>query len=166
MASAAHNLSDYNPQGVPNAEFFRFGIVVSAYHEDITMPLYDGCKETLIKHGTPAAQIQTVFVPGAYELVGGAHQVLRTQQLDAVICLGCVIKGETDHDVYINHAVAEGLIQLNLQHHRPVIFGLLTPNNRQQALDRAGGQYGNKGIEAAITAIKMADLYRQLQSRR
>lgn len=163
MASAAHNLSEYNPERVPNAELFRFGIVVSEYNADITLPLLEGCTEALQKHGALKDNIQTVFVPGAYELVGGAHQLLRTQHLDAVICLGCVIKGETDHDVYINQAVSEGLVQLNIQHNRPVIFGLLTPNTHQQAIDRAGGQHGNKGVEAAITAIKMADLYQQLQ---
>lgn len=163
MASAERNLSEYNPERVPNAELFRFGIVVSEYNADITLPLLEGCRATLVQHGSNPENLMTVYVPGAYELVGGAHQLLRTQSLDAVITIGCVIKGETDHDVYINQAVAEGLMQLNITHHRPVLFGVLTPNTRQQALDRAGGKHGNKGVEVAIAAIKMADLYRQLQ---
>lgn len=162
MASALHNLSDYHLEEVPNAESYTFGIVVSGYHANITNALLQGCVSTLQQHHVPDEHIRTIVVPGTYELVAGAHQLLRAQHLHAVICLGCVIKGDTDHDVYINHTVAQGLAQLTITHHRPVIFGVLTPNTEQQAIDRAGGKHGNKGVEAAITAIKMADLYRQL----
>ena len=156
MASAEKNLSTYNPENIPNAEFMKFGIVVSEYNEDITIPLLNGCMETLLAHKAKQDNIRVVYIPGAYELPSTADMMLRYYRIDAVICIGCVIKGETRHDEYINHAVAQGLIQVSLNHHIPVIFGLLTPNNRQQAMDRAGGKYGNKGVEAAASAIKMA----------
>ncbi len=164
MASAQHNLSHYDPHNIPNAESFRFGIVVSTYNDSITSPLLDGCLETLKTHGAADTHISVVYVPGAFELTGAADQLLRQGRVDAVICLGCVIKGDTDHDKYINHAVAQGITQLNIQYGKPVIFGLLTPNTYQQAADRAGGQHGNKGVEAAIAAIQMVALYHSLQS--
>jgi len=97
-------------------------------------------------------------VPGAFELPLGARIVMGQEKIDAAICLGCVIKGETEHDVYINNAVATGIMTLGLTSKKPVIFGVLTPNTKQQALDRAGGKHGNKGVEAATTAIKMVHL--------
>lgn len=162
MASSEHHLSEYNPEEIPNAEFMKFGIVVSEYNGDITIALRDGCVETLLKHGTKEENINVEYVPGAFELTSAALFVLQSKRVDAVICLGCVIKGETQHDEYINHAVAQGLTNLSLNNDRPVILGLLTPNNKQQALDRAGGKYGNKGVEAAIAAIKMAALRNKL----
>jgi 6,7-dimethyl-8-ribityllumazine synthase len=111
-----------------------------------------------MKHGAKEAQIHTMQVPGAFELPAGARMLNGQHKIDAVICLGCVIKGETSHNEYINHAVANGLVNLSLATGKPFIFGVLTPNDEQQALDRAGGQYGNKGVEAAVTAIRMAAL--------
>lgn len=164
MASAEKNLSEYNPEHIPNAESMRFGIVVSEYNEDITLPLLKGCRETLLKHGTSEGAIEVIFVPGAYELPSAAKMIIKAKpELDAVVCIGCVIKGETKHDEYINHAVAQGLVNLSIENDIPVIFGVLTPNSRQQALDRAGGKYGNKGIEAATTAIKMAYINKSLK---
>jgi 6,7-dimethyl-8-ribityllumazine synthase len=159
MASSEHSLSEFDLKDIPGAEFLKFGIVVSDYNLEITSKLLEGCLSTLVQCDAVPENINIIHVPGAYELVSGARLLLRKHKQDAVICLGCVIKGDTDHDVYINKAVADGIMQLNLNHKTPVIFGLLTPNTRQQAIDRAGGKHGNKGVEAAVTAIKMADLY-------
>jgi 6,7-dimethyl-8-ribityllumazine synthase len=158
MASALKNLSAYNPDNVPDASEMLFGIVVSEWNAEITHALYEGCYDTLVQHGARAENIHTMQVPGAFELPAGARILSGKQKLDAVICLGCVIKGETTHNEYINNAVASGLVNLSLTTGRPYIFGLLTPNDPQQALDRAGGKHGNKGVEAAVTAIRMAAL--------
>ncbi len=164
MASASHNLSVYDPHTVPSAEGMRIGLIVSEYNPDITLRLRDGAMETLATHGCKEEDLQLVYVPGGYELASGANlMAVANKQLDAIICLGCVIKGDTDHDVYINNAVAQGLVDLSLKINKPVIFGLLTVNNQQQAIDRAGGKHGNKGVECAIAAIKMVALQRGLQ---
>ena len=140
----------------------QFGIVVAEYNKDITFALLEGCVDTLLKHGATEADITVSYVPGAFELTTGAQYQHLANDPDAVICLGCVIKGDTDHDVYINNAVAQGITRLSLDFNKPVIFGLLTPNNHQQAVDRAGGKHGNKGVEAAVTAIKMVALQQDL----
>jgi 6,7-dimethyl-8-ribityllumazine synthase len=158
MATALKSLSDYNAEEVPSAKGMKFGIVVSEYNADITINLMKGCIETLLYHGAKEKDIQVLYVPGAFELTFGAKIIAAQHKPHAVICLGCVIKGETDHDRYINHAVAQGITNLSLQINKPVIFGLLTPNNQKQATERAGGKHGNKGTEAAITAIKMVAL--------
>jgi 6,7-dimethyl-8-ribityllumazine synthase len=163
MASALKNLSDYNEDNMPSAEEFHFGIVVADWNAEITHALYEGCYETLIKHGAKADNIQTVQVPGSFELTAGAKMIVDRYKLDAVICLGCVIQGETSHNEYINRAVAGGLTNLSMVYGRPFIFGLLTPNTMEQAKDRAGGKHGNKGVEAAATAIRMAELKHQLK---
>lgn len=158
MASALKNLSDYDTQTMPSAAEMKFGIVVSDWNKDITHTLYEGCFDTLIKHGAKEEHIHTIQVPGTFELPVGAKIVASGKRLDAVICIGCVIKGETEHDVYINTAVANGLTNLGIMSGIPMIFGVLTPNTAEQAKDRAGGKYGNKGVEAAVTAIRMAEL--------
>lgn len=158
MASALKNLSEYDENNMPDASEFSFGIVVSDYHNDITYKLYEGAYETLIKHGAKEENIHLVQVPGAFELTAGARILVNKHKADAIICLGCVIKGETPHNDYINAAVAQGLTNLGIATGRAFLYGLLTPNTHQQALDRAGGKHGNKGIEAAQTAIRMADL--------
>ncbi|MFM2266871.1 MAG: hypothetical protein RL757_312 [Bacteroidota bacterium] len=164
MASSLKNLSAYDANEMPSAADLSFGIVVSDWNADITHTLYEGCIETLEKHDAIAENIHTIQVPGTFELPSAARMLLsKYPSLDAVICLGCVIKGETKHDEYINNAVAGGLIQLSLMANKPIIFGVLTPNDAQQALDRAGGKHGNKGVEAAQTAIKMADLKKSLK---
>lgn len=162
MASALKNLSKYDESQLASAEEMTFGIVVADWNEHITHALYEGAYDTLIKHGAKADNIHTVQVPGAFELTSGAAMLAVKHQVDAVICLGCVIKGETTHNEYINQAVGLGLTNLGIATAKPFIFGLLTPNNEQQALDRAGGKYGNKGVEAAVTAIRMADLKEKL----
>ena len=156
MASSLKNLSVYKVEDIPSCKGKSIGIIVSDWNEDITHELYKGCYETLCKHGIEEADIHTAQVPGAFELPSGAKMLASSKKLDAVICLGCVIKGETSHNEYINQAVANGLTTLSVMSGKPFIFGLLTPNDQQQAKDRAGGKYGNKGVEAAVTALRMA----------
>lgn len=162
MASAQKNLSKYDDSKLPSAEKMSFGIVVADWNEHITHALYEGTYETLIKHGAKEDNIHTIQVPGAFELTSGAAILYQRHQVDAVICLGCVIKGETSHNEYINQAVALGLTNLGIATGKPFIFGLLTPNDEQQALDRAGGKYGNKGVEAGVTAIRMVAMKENL----
>lgn len=140
----------------------RFGIVVSEWNHEITLALKEGAFNTLIKHGADPDNILLSFVPGSYELTMGAQLQLETEAVDAVICLGCVIQGETRHFDFICDAVAQGITNLNIKYNKPVIFGVLTPNTQQQAIDRAGGKHGNKGDEAAATAIKMVALKNRL----
>lgn len=142
----------------------RFAIVVSEWNTEITEALYDGAKETLLKFGTPESDIVRRNVPGSFELTLGAQLMAERNEFDAVICIGVVIQGETKHFDFICDAVAKGITDLNVKYNLPVIFGVLTPNTMQQALDRAGGVHGNKGDEAAITAIKMAALKKELAS--
>jgi 6,7-dimethyl-8-ribityllumazine synthase len=156
MASSLKNLSEYDPGNIPSGSGKRFGIVLSEWNSEITFKLYEGCHQTLLENGVKEEDIFLRVVPGSYELPFGARQVMVEEKPDAVICLGCVIKGETDHDVYINQAVANGIMQLGLTSGIPVIFGVLTPNNRQQAEERSGGKHGNKGVESAVTALRMA----------
>ncbi len=171
MASNLKSLSDYDYNAVPNASGYRFGIIVTDYHTDITFALFEGCQSTLLQHGVLAEDIEVYHAPGTYELPYAARLMQEVQypKVDAIICLGCVITGETRHDEYINQAVAQGIMQLNLRPYDadtntdcPVIFGVLTPQTHQQAKDRAGGKHGNKGVETAIAAIKMAVLRKQV----
>ncbi len=162
MASALKNLSSNQLEKVENADKMSIGIVVAAYHGEITGALYEGCYQTLLDKGVKADHIYTIQVPGAFELPAGAKILAANTRLDAVICLGCVIKGETAHNDYINQAVANGLTNLSIVSGKAFIFGVLTPDDEQQAKDRAGGKYGNKGVEAAVTALQMAALKLQL----
>ena len=164
MASALQNLSTYDETNVPDAADLRFGVIVSDWNKDITHALYEACFDTLRKHGAKEENVHTVQVPGTFELPAAARIVAGREKVDAVICLGCVIKGETDHDVYINTAVSQGLVNLSIATGKPYIFGVLTPNTHEQAADRAGGKHGNKGVEAAVTAIRMAGLYKRSQT--
>ena len=156
MATALHNLSDYDFDSVPDASNMCFGIVVAEWNHDITGALLDGCVRTLEKHGTIPENIHVKTVPGSFELVYGAQQMCKNDGFDAIIILGSVIQGETPHFTYICQGVTNGISYLNAVQNIPVIYGLLTTLNHQQALDRAGGKYGNKGDECAVTAIKMA----------
>jgi 6,7-dimethyl-8-ribityllumazine synthase len=157
------NLSDYDPARVPSAGEMRFGIVVSEWNSEITMALLDGALKTLKKHEVSDRNILVKHVPGSFELPLGAQFIAEYDDVDAIICLGCVIEGETPHFTYICQGVTQGITQLNLEYNIPFIFGVLTTSNRQQALDRAGGKHGNKGSEAAVAAIKMASLQRQME---
>ncbi len=155
MSSAHKNLSVYSVKDIPDVSEKRFALVVAEWNEEVTEALARGAYDTLIKHGVRKENIVQAYVPGSYELSFGAQTFAQRADIDAVIAIGCVIQGETKHNDYINHAVAQGLTQVSLKYNKPVIFGVLTPNTQQQALDRAGGIHGNKGDEAAITAIKM-----------
>ena len=161
MATSNKNLSDYNIEEVPSAEGMRFAIIVSEWNNHITENLFVGAEQTLIKSGVKDKDIIRIDVPGSFELVFGAkiaQKKYNFELYDAIICLGSVIKGETDHFHYICNAIASGIQDLNVHGDVPVIFGVLTDDNEQQAIDRSGGKLGNKGIEAAITAIKMSVL--------
>lgn len=155
MATTLKNLSQYSSANIPDISNKKFAIVVSEWNEDVTESLYRGAIETLIKHGAQKNNIYRKDVPGSFELSLGAQWVAEIDEIDAVICLGCVIQGETRHFDFICDAVAHGITNVSLKYNKPVIFGVLTPNTQKQALDRAGGKHGNKGDEAAITAIKM-----------
>lgn len=133
----------------------KFAIVVSEWNEEVTESLYQGAYETLIANGVSKGNIIKKMVPGSFELSMGAQWMAQIEEIDAVICLGCVIQGETRHFDFICDAVAHGITNVSLKYNKPVIFGVLTPNTQKQALDRAGGKHGNKGDEAAITAVKM-----------
>jgi 6,7-dimethyl-8-ribityllumazine synthase len=159
MSSAHHSLSSLPDNKIPNAESFRFGIVVSEWNKEITDALFKAAETTLLSAGVKPENIVKLDVPGSFELTAGASLLAVDTSLNAIICLGCVIQGETRHFDFICHAVAQGLTLLTVKHNRPFIFGVLTTDNQQQALDRSGGKYGNKGVEAAFTAIKMADQF-------
>ena len=156
MATALRNLSDYDFSKVPDASNMCFGIVVSEWNPEITGALLEGAVNTLEKHGTLPENIHVKAVPGSFELIYGAHQMCLHGGYDAVIILGCVIRGETPHFDYICEGVTYGIARLNAKNEIPVIYGLLTTNDLQQAKDRAGGRHGNKGDECAVVAIKMA----------
>lgn len=156
MATALHNLSDYDFNAIPDASNMCFGIVVAEWNEDITGALLDGAVKTLEKHGALPENIHVKTVPGSFELIYGAHQMVLHGGYDAVIILGSVIRGETPHFDYICQGVTAGIARLNATSHTPIVYGLLTCENEQQAKDRSGGRLGNKGDECAVVAIKMA----------
>lgn len=156
MATALHHLSDYDPTKVPDASNMCIGIVVSEWNPEITGALLDGAVKTLEKHGCLPENIHVKTVPGSFELVYGAQQMTKNDGFDAVIVLGSVIRGETPHFDYICEGVTYGIASLNASQNIPVIYGLLTTDNLEQAQDRSGGKLGNKGDECAIDAIKMA----------
>lgn len=155
MASSLKSLSEYTTNNVPDISDKKFGIVVSEWNDQITEALFSGALDTLLAHGAKKSHIFRKDVPGSFELTLGAQWLAEQDEIDAVICLGCVIQGETRHFDFICDAVAHGITNVGLKFNKPVIFGVLTPDTMQQALDRAGGKHGNKGDEAAITAIKM-----------
>ena len=156
MASFLHNLSDYDIYSVPDATGMKVGIVVSEWNEKITGALLEGACQTLIKHGVREEDIIVKPVPGSFELVYGSARFVNSGEVDAVIAIGCVIRGDTPHFDYICQGATQGLADLNLKCKVPVIYGLLTCNTLEQAQERCGGMLGNKGDECAVTAIKMA----------
>jgi 6,7-dimethyl-8-ribityllumazine synthase len=163
MATNLKNLSDYDSSKVPGAERMKFGIVVSEWNGEVTDRLYKGAYQTLMKHGAKEGNILVKTVPGSFELTLGAQFFAEYGEFDAVICIGCIIKGKTPHFEYICQSVTKGITDLNIKYNIPFIFCVLTTNNIDQAKERAGGKYGNKGVEAAITAIKMAGLNDQMR---
>ena len=156
MATALRNLSSYDATKVPDASNMCFGIVVSEWNPEITGALLEGAVNTLERNGAIPENIHVKTVPGSFELIYGAHQMVLNGGYDALIVLGSVIKGDTPHFDYICQGVTTGIARLNTTSEIPIIYGLLTTDNLQQALDRAGGKLGNKGDECAVDAIKMA----------
>ena len=157
MATKKQNLSDYDKNTIPNAKDFRFGIVVSEWNGQITGNLHQGALDTLTEHGVLPENIISWDVPGSYELIYGCKK-MQQKEVDVVIAIGCVIQGETKHFDFVWDAVSQGIKDLNVLHDTPVVFCVLTDNTIQQSIDRSGGKHGNKGVEAAVVAIKMAVL--------
>jgi 6,7-dimethyl-8-ribityllumazine synthase len=155
MATAYQNLSDYDPTTVPNAASMRVGIIVAEWNKNITEALLKGAIDTLEKHGVKENNIYVSRVPGTFELTFGARQMALMKKPDAVITLGCVVRGDTPHFDYVCQGVTQGVTLLNTQFDIPFIFGVLTTDTMQQSIDRAGGCLGNKGDECAVAAIKM-----------
>jgi len=162
MATQLKNLSEYDSDKLPSTKDMSFGIVVSEWNTEITHALAEGAIKTLKENGVDESDIILKHVPGSFELPLGADFLIEYTLVDAVICLGCVIQGETRHFEFICNAVANGISKVSLDSSIPVIFGVLTTDNLQQAKDRSGGKHGNKGVEAAITAIKMVNLENEL----
>ncbi len=160
---ATTDLSAYDPTTVPSAKGMRFGVVVSDWNNEITWALLEATVSTLKKHGAIDQNIVIKHVPGSFELPLAGQYIAEYDDVDAVICLGCVIQGETPHFTYVCQGVTQGIASLNLEYNIPFIFGLLTCDTQQQAIDRSGGKHGNKGDEAAVTAIKMAALQTEME---
>lgn len=160
MASHLKNLSSFDPARLPSAKGMRIALVVSSWNAPITSALAEGAREALLALGASDGDLHEVTVPGSYELPLAARLLADEGRYDAIVCLGCVIQGETRHFDFICSAVADGLMQLNLRYGLPFIFGVLTPDTLEQAQDRAGGRHGNKGVEAAVTAVQMVALKR------
>jgi len=155
---ATTNLSYYDKATIPNAKKFRFGIVVSEWNPEITENLLLGAQSALVENGALGENIIRWDVPGSFELIFGCKQMIKTQKIDAIIAIGNVIQGETKHFDFVCDGVTQGIKDLNVIYDVPVVFCVLTDNTKQQSLDRSGGKHGNKGIESAIAAIKMAAL--------
>jgi 6,7-dimethyl-8-ribityllumazine synthase len=162
MATAGNNLSAFSVTGLPSAAGMRIALVVAEWNSEVTGKLRDGALKTLESCGCSKNDIFCIDVPGTFELTLGAQWLAETGVYDAILCLGCVIQGETPHFNYICESVSQGITKLNLKYNIPFIFGVLTTLSKEQALDRAGGKHGNKGDEAAATAIKMLQLKRTL----
>jgi 6,7-dimethyl-8-ribityllumazine synthase len=162
MSSILKNLSNYNPETLPEREVLekqRYAIAVSDWNSEVTFALLKGAVETFIKHGVKEGNIDIMHVTGAFELTYASSLLQMSSDYVAIVAIGCVIRGETPHFDYICQGVANGIAQLNVrQTGCPVIFSVLTTDNLQQALDRAGGKHGNKGTEGAVAAMKMANL--------
>ncbi len=157
MSTENSNLSNFDSSTVPSGDSLTIGLVVSKWNEKITESLFNGAFTTLTEFGVKANNIKRIDVPGSFELVFGSKKMIQAK-VDVVIAIGCVIKGETEHFDYICQSVSKGIIDLNINFDTPVVFCVLTDNNIQQSIDRSGGKHGNKGVEAAITALKLANL--------
>ena len=151
------NLSSCDRE-IPHIKNKKVAIVTAEWNFDVTNSMTVGCENTLTKYGFSEKDIVKVSVSGSFELPFMAKKMIKLHNVDAVICIGCIIQGETKHFDFIAHATANGIMQVGLECEKPVIFGVLTTNNMQQAIDRAGGLHGNKGIEAAITCLKLLSI--------
>jgi 6,7-dimethyl-8-ribityllumazine synthase len=161
---ATTNLSAYNKEHLPDAQTMRIGIVVSEWNDHITSNLLKACVDALTDCGVNSKNILVAHVPGSFELPLGAQMLFDNHSLEAVICLGCVIRGETAHFDFVCQSCANGIQTLSLKIGKPVIFGVLTDDREEQSIARSGGDKGNKGTEAAITAIKMIGLQREMEN--
>lgn len=162
MATENKNLSQYDKSTLPNAKDFKIGIITSEWNEQVTHGMREGAINTLKDCGVAAENIINWSVPGSFELVHAAKRMFDTTTADAIIVIGCVIQGETKHFDFVCQGVTQGIAHLNaVQSDVPVIFCVLTDNTLQQSLDRSGGKLGNKGVEAAITALKMVAVGRE-----
>ena len=157
MATNINNNFDLDSNNLSNIDKIKFGIVVSNWNKNITDNLYDGAFDTLLKYGAKENNIKKLEVPGSFELVYGCKK-MQNENLDVIIAIGCVIKGETDHYDYICSSVSNGITQLNIINDTPIVFCVLTDHNIEQSISRSGGKHGNKGVESAITAIKIASI--------
>ena len=157
MATAYQNLSEYDFNSVPDASEMNIGIVVAEWNKNITEKLLEGACNTLEKHGVKPENIVVKRVPGSFELTFGAKRLAETKELDAVIVLGCVVRGDTPHFDYVCSGVTQGIKDCNILTETPAIFCVLTDDNKEQSIARSGGNLGNKGVEAAVTALKMID---------
>ena len=157
MATNINNNFDLDSNNLSNIDKIKFGIVVSNWNKNITDNLYDGAFDTLLKYGAKENNINKLEVPGSFELVYGCKK-MQNENLDVIIAIGCVIKGETDHYDYICSSVSNGITQLNIINDTPIVFCVLTDHNIEQSISRSGGKHGNKGVESAIAAIKIASI--------
>lgn len=164
MATAYQNLSSYDSKKVPSGKDMNIGIVVAEWNYDITSALCAGAIETLVKHGVEEKNITVRYVPGSFELISGCKTMAENIDADAIIAIGTVVQGDTPHFTYVCQGVTYGIAELNLSFDIPFIFSVLTTDTMQQAIDRAGGIHGNKGDEAAITALKMIAFRRNLEN--
>ena len=165
MATATRHLSYYDPKGVPNGKGMRIALVISEWNREITDSLREGARATLIENGVLAKDISEAWVPGSFELAGGAQFVLRDKKIDGVVCIGSIVKGETPHFDFVCQATAQGIMTVGLAHAKPVIFCVLTDNSMQQARDRSGGRHGNKGVDCAVACLKMVALGKRTSKR-
>jgi 6,7-dimethyl-8-ribityllumazine synthase len=159
LASSQKNLDLHSARNLNKIIGKNMGVVVSEWNHEVTDALLSGCKEALKIWGCESKNLTICYVPGSFELILGAQKLAKREDVEAVICLGCVIQGETRHFDFICNAVANGISDVCLKYDKPVIFGVLTTDNQEQALDRSGGKHGNKGYEAGITAIKMLNAF-------
>lgn len=164
MPGKKKNLSDFGDKQPVEASWMQIGIAVAEWNHEITDALLEGALSVLKQHGVAEENIRIEAVPGSFELPQAASMMVDGLDLDAVICIGCIIQGETRHFEFIAQAAAKGCMDVSVNSAVPVIFGVLTTDTYEQALDRAGGKHGNKGDEAAMTAIHMADLRRRLSA--
>jgi 6,7-dimethyl-8-ribityllumazine synthase len=162
MASNLQNLSEYDPSTIPSGKGLQVGLVISEWNQEITHALTKGAIQTLLENGVAENDIVIHHVPGSFELTKGAEWLAQRNKVDGIICIGCVIRGETPHFDFICQGVTQGITSLNIKYSIPFIFSVLTTESLDQALDRAGGKYGNKGVEGAVTLLKMADLHNRV----
>lgn len=163
---ATVNLSDYKPLHITNAEDFSIGIVFSEWNDFVTYNLRDAALEILEKEGVKPENIKLFPVPGAFELTYASMQLCKERKYDAVISIGCIIRGETPHFDFVSAGVAQGIKDCNVLTDTPTIFCVLTDDNKEQSIARSGGDLGNKGVEAAVTALKMIDFKRKLSDKK